>query len=495
MRTRSFDKATDRLLRWSEREEWAQRRLEVRALHFACLGEMLEGLGLPDDALDALPGEAADMLDVFIVEDFFTAWFGEREELNVVDDYLERRGWCEQAPARRYLEALRDSVVSVYEVVGLVPGRRMTVRDLVRGGDAVTVEEKRGSQGAAMWDRLAARVVAVNAKRYFTGAVLRLRHELSRELVEAFERMAGALERDIRKDTRRQGSKAPVTRAVAREVMLRAGPVAPLVARFWLMDMVVQAHRPAPQMRNTDDEALLHCEVRFPVNGDRARVAEALDGIEELERNGEEDDEVHWRWAAQGSPLHRAARHRGRRRALQAPETVIGTTSLGYAALRKGTLVLSVNSRERAERGRELLASRLGDRVGPALIVHQDPDRAPEQQAGEVPDGPAIPTAEALRTMHAYLDEHYRRTLDEPLPVLDGKSLREAAATAKGRGRVIDWLKQLENAEHRRAARQGYRPYDTAWIWRELGIEPPRQGGAGSRCGACTAVARPGRKG
>ena len=473
MRTRSFDKATDRLLRWSEREEWAQRHLEVRALHFVRLGEMLEGLGLPDDALDALPGEAADMLDVFIVEDFFTAWFGEREELNVVDDYLKCRGWREQGPARRYLEALRDSVVSVYEVVGLVPGRRMTVRDLVRGGDAVTVEEKRGSQGAAMWDRLAARVVAVNGKRYFTGAVLRLRHELSRELLEAFERMAGELERDIRNDTRRQGSKAPVTRAVAREVMLLAGPIAPLVARFWLMDTVVQAHRPAPQMHNTDDEALLHCEVRFPVNGDQAWMIEALDEIEALERDGEED-EVHWRWVAAGSPLHRAARHRGRRHDLEAPETVIGTTSLGYAEMRKGTLVLSVNSRERAERGRELLTSRLGDLVGPALIVHQGPDRAPEQPAGEVPDERAIPTEEALRVMHAYLDEHYRCTLDEPLPVLDGKSPREAAATAKGRRRVIDWLKQLENAEHRRAVQQGYRPYDTAWIWRELGIEPPR---------------------
>ena len=473
MRTRSFDKATDRLLRWSEREEWAQRHLELRALHIACLGEMLEELGLPEDALDALPGEATDMLDVFIVEDFFTAWFGEHEEFNVVDDYLERRGWREPVPSRRYLEALRDSVVSVYEVVGLVPGRRMTVRDLIRGGDVVTVEERLGSQGAAMWDRLAARVVAVNAKRYFTGAVLRLRHELSRELLKAFERMATELQRDIRKDTRRQGSTAPVTRAVAREAMLRAGPIAPLIARFWLMDTVAQAHRPAPQVRNTDDEALLHCEVRLPLNGDRARVAEALDGIEELERNDEED-EAHWRWVGAGSPLHRAARHRRRRRGLEAPETVIGTTSLGYAEMRNATLVLSVNSRERAERGRELLASRLGNLVGPALIVHQDPERALERQAGEIADEPAIPTAEALRTMHAYLDEHYRHALDEPLAMLDGQTLREAAATAKRRERVIDWLKQLENAEHRRAAQQGYRPYDTVWMWRELGIEPPR---------------------
>ena len=79
-----------------------------------------------------------------------------------------------------------------------------------------------------------------------------------------------------------------------------------------------------------------------------------------------------------------------------------------------------------------------------------------------------------MRVMHSYLDDHYRRTLDDPLPMLDGKTLREAAATRKGRDRVVDWLKQLENAEHHRAAQQGHRPYDTAWLWRELGIEAPR---------------------
>ena len=91
-----------------------------------------------------------------------------------------------------------------------------------------------------------------------------------------------------------------------------------------------------------------------------------------------------------------------------------------------------------------------------------------------MPDEPAILPDEAVQVIHSYLDDHYRRTLDDPLPMLDGKTLREAASTRKGRARVIDWLKQLENTEHRRAAQQGHRPYDTAWLWRELGIEAPR---------------------
>lgn len=93
-------------------------------------------------------------------------------------------------------------------------------------------------------------------------------------------------------------------------------------------------------MRNTDDDVLVHCEVRFPVNSDRARVADALDRIEAFERDDEEA-EARWRWVVPGSPLRRA----------RDAETVIGTASLGTTEMLKGMLALSVYSRQRAERG------------------------------------------------------------------------------------------------------------------------------------------------
>ena len=347
----------------------------------------------------------------------------------------------------------------------------MTVRDLILGGETVRVEEKLGSQGAALWDRLAARVVAVRGKNRFTGAILRFRHDFSQQLLTAFEKMAGELQRDIRSDAGKRQA-AAVTRTVAREVMVRTPLFARILSQFWLFDAVAQAQAPAPEVRNTDDEAMVFCEVRFPLTGDEARAAAVLDGIEEFER--EEDGEPRWRWVAAGSPFHRAVRHRKGRAVTESSVHAIGTTSLGYAETRKGTLVLSVNSQERAGRGRELLASRLGDLVGPALIAIQTPERALEEGSEPGPDEPAIPPDEAVQVIHTYLDDHYRRTIDDPLPMLDGKSLRESAATREGRGRVIDWLKQLENIEHRRAAQQGHQPYDTAWLWRELGIEAPR---------------------
>ena len=57
--------------------------------------------------------------------------------------------------------------------------------------------------------------------------------------------------------------------------------------------------------------------------------------------------------------------------------------------------------------------------------------------------------------------------------MLNGRTPREAAAARKDRKRAIDWLKQLENHEFHQAAQKNQKPYDTSWIWEELGLEMP----------------------
>ena len=463
-----FDKATENLLRWSARNEWAEWQLGIYNAHVAPVADILD---VAEDEFEELLGDVADMLGVFIVEDFFTARFGEDGEVNVVDDYLKRRGWRETAPGRSYLESLRDSTVSLYEVVGIDTGRSMTVRDLIRGGDAVTVHEKLGSKSAAPWDRLAARVVEVNGRMYFTGAVLRCRHELSLLFLSMFDETATEMEEDIPEEARREIEKSADIRSAVREVMLGGAPGAQMFTHVWLFDTLLQAQAPLPALHNTDDEPIVFCRVRFPVVGDEAEVATMLDGIECFERD--EEDEASWTWSVPGSPLHRMV---ARRRQHEAAEwgSVIGNTSLGHAEINAGAVTLFVNSRERAERGRDLLASCLGDLVETPLISHQDPERALEDHAGQSDGEPEFPPGEAVQVIHSYLDDYYRRILDDPHPAMDGKTLRQAARTKKGREKVIDWLKQLENTEYRRAAQQRHKPYDTGWIWRELGIETPQ---------------------
>ena len=468
MRIPGSDKATANLVKWAAKDEWEGLQMEVYAQH---IDPVADALDMSADDVAELLGDSALMLHIFITEDFFTARFGEDDDQNIIDDYLKRRGWREAVSARRYLEALRDSVVSLYEIVDIDPGRSVTVRDLILGGETVTVTEKLGSQSAARWDRLAARIVSVNGREHFTSGILPFSHEASQELLSAFDEMAERMQEELREAVEETGDDSPIEPESVRRLIVLGLPCAPVFSEHWTIDAVMRLQAPPPEFRNSDNEAIVFCEVRFPVAGDEATVAAVLDGIESFER--EADGEARWAWLVPGSPFRRRDRDREEPPAAEAEDT-IRMTSLGDATLAGGALVLTVNSQERAERGRDLLSSRLGDLVGSPLISHQDPKQAMAEYAGEPEDELGLPPEEAVRIVHAYFDEHFRRTLDQPLPILDGKTPRQAAATPEAREQAIDWLKQLENTEHRRAAQQGEKPYDTAWIWRELGLVAPR---------------------
>jgi hypothetical protein len=101
-----------------------------------------------------------------------------RAERNIADDYLKRRGWKESAGTRAYIEALRRSSMSLYEVSDIISGVSFPARDLVRGGDPVRVFERSATRSLSQWDRIAARVVTVLGRTQITGSVLPFSHQL-----------------------------------------------------------------------------------------------------------------------------------------------------------------------------------------------------------------------------------------------------------------------------------------------------------------------------
>lgn len=89
---------------------------------------------------------------------------------------------------------------------------------------------------------------------------------------------------------------------------------------------------------------------------------------------------------------------------------------------------------------------------------------------------PNMSEEERRAIIHASLDRHYRNLLDQPIPVLGNKSPRAAARTAKGRVKVVDWLKTLENRAAESAGRNGeIANYSFNWLWTELGVAELRR--------------------
>ena len=73
------------------------------------------------------------------------------------------------------------------------------------------------------------------------------------------------------------------------------------------------------------------------------------------------------------------------------------------------------------------------------------------------------------------MDRHYRGMLGEPVPVLGGKSPRQAARTKAGRRKVAEWLKYLESQTAHRAGDGRMPAYDFGWMWEELRLADLRR--------------------
>lgn len=463
MRIPGADKAIGNLMKWSYSDEWRSLHDEVVGDHFDDICDEFE---VSEEEIADLLGESMHNFYGCVFEDFLTCRFDD-DGLNIVDDYLKRRGWREKVPARRYLGALRDSSISMYEVVDLKPGHSLTVRDIIRGGDPLTVDEKLGSESAVLWDRIAGRIVTVNGKPCFTGAMLRFRHDIADELLAEVEEMVKVLRRGLRKEAKKRGESIDSADEAATDFVLRTG--ASLFSGAWLADVLERASAPFPQVRNSDGHDLLFSEVRFPVTGAVQAVVALLDETDELERD--DPDAWRWTWHAEGPPSEAMIRNDGL--ALNTDDGT-GRTIQGGIELKGDVLVLDVNSKERGDRGRDLLASRLKGLVGAPLTSHQTLEQMRDGRRDDPPPSVDVPPEVAEEVIRSFMDNHYRQCLDDAIPYFDGKNPRQAAKTKKGRARVVSWLKMLENSDARRASGQWQQTYDFRWMWRELKVEDLR---------------------
>lgn len=429
-------------MKWLQREEWREPFNELLALHTA---EACAKAGVALEGLPDLIGE--DRVGVLwgcVFEDFLTRDLDYGR--NILDDYLKRRGWNESVPNKRYMAALRSSVMSLYEISDIVRDQGFLARDLIRGGDPVRVSEKSGTRSLKQWDRIAVRIVELGSRTEMTGGALPFDHDQSEAILAALRRSEKKARNKIDAD------------------ILRA-----LAFRFtdtWLDNLLQQTLHPTlPRMRNSDGDDIVWATARYPLApaADTKAISLALARIPSLRS----ESETFWNWID--------AQKRGGRKRRPEGQTFVttlddGSTVLGTVELKDGALILEANSRERATRGQALIEPVLTDLVGVPIVesktmaemmASRPADEPQELSSGLSPD-------EERAILHRFQDEHYRNLLDEPIPMLGNVTPRQSVKTAKGRLKLVEWLKFLENGLEKNPSAAG--GYDLSWMWSELGI-------------------------
>ena len=461
------------LMKWVTREPWRDQFEAVLEEHVlpACEETDLE----VDDIISTL-GEDLFMSTVWACafEDMLTREFDDGS--NIVDDYLKRRGWNETASVRAYIAALRNSVVSLYEVSDVVLDTSFRARDLVRGGEPVLIGERSATRTLKQWDRFAGRVVQVGQQTQISGAVLPYEYQTSEDFIEAF-RGFGKLTRKEKKELAKAIGEDFDEAAIARlseTEKLRA--MSPMFTTFWLLDTIDRAgQREIRDLRNVEGDELLLCTVCYPLADGTADddVRAALNSCGDLRQA----TATQWNWVSREKRASASASRTPSERSLTFETTLDdGALSLGSVDLDGRTLVLSVNSRERLERGRALLSAMLGERVGQPSVETETVEQMLASEDAAPPQSVDLSEEEQRAIVHDRMDRHYRDVLDEPVPALGNKSPRAAVKTASGRAKVVDWLKMMEN----RTARAGdsnsaMASYSFDWMWAELGIAKLRR--------------------
>lgn len=442
------------LMKFLTRDEWRGCFEEVFDDHF---GPVLEAGDMEfDDLAEILGDDWAMTLWGCAFEDFLTQEF-DVQGSNIVDEYLKRRGWKEGAQTKAYMKALRTSVMSLYEVSDIVPGKSLMARDLIRGGEPIAVSEGTATQTLKQWDRIAARIVPVLGKNIFAGGLLPYTPQATDALFDGLRQVFG----------KKGARKLP---AVADQDLQT---VASMFTLSWLFDTLDRAMG-LPPMQNSDGDDLMFHDVRFPMAAGVTQkdVAARVNAIPAMAQ----ENAKFWNWLED--------KPKGGRKVKQADALSFDATMdnglrvLGNVELKGRFLHLSTNSEARAKKGLVLIRQALGDIVGTPLteirtIEQMMAERPPREGGAAASD---LPPEIAEQVVHQFMDRQYRETLDQPVGMLGNKTPRQAARSAAGRQKVAEWLKYLEN----QSANQPYpadpmTTYSFEWMWKELGVHDLRR--------------------
>lgn len=432
------------LMKWVSRDEWVGL---YEAMLDAHLGPYLDSLDMDEDELATLIGvEPYNTLWGCIFEDLLTHDMDDGR--NIVADYLKRRGLRETASTRAYMNGLRQSVMSLYEVSDVQPGESFVLSDLIRGGESVRVSERSASQQIGAGTRLAVRVVPLPTRTVIGGGVLLFDLPTSEEVLQTFGRMRETLRSEMIKSVADGDADLVKTiDAATQDDTAMLALLAPMFTGAWLDHRLDAILGPSiERLSETDDDDLLFVSARYPFlpRATVKAVRAALDACPDLLR----DSTDVWSWID--------------------PDDAEDFEPLGTVAIDGRAVVFDPDSATLDEGLQAMIGQLLQGLVGePEIITESVLDLLDD---GEL-DWEAAPPSEARNaTVQAENDELYRSLLTEPIPLLGGKTPVETAKTKAGRRKVATWLMLLENVESGSAG-----PYDFGWMWDQLGVSDLRR--------------------
>jgi len=311
----------------------------------------------------------------------------------VVDAFLESYEWSLTPGEREWLDAQRQSWLSIWEVLEVDPGRGLRLRDLLTLQERF-VHEVKGSMDTLPHLILLCRVVESRGTAVMAGT-----YPQPLAPLEGM-RVVNAVRAALRK------------KGVAHPELLRRPETASMVAGLWDEAVHRIRTRGLPELTNTDGDELLLITERYSF--DPSRRAEIEKKLAAAKLQPESD----------GTFILLRKKDR----------TVLGSVSIGQGELR-----VEANSYARSDRLCEIVEVACGEMLTEGLASHTNPRALMGRERSPSP---------AFGVVVEFKRQYYlERWMKDHIPALDGKTPRQAARSKRGREQLDTLLKQIEYGE------------------------------------------------
>ena len=443
-----------------------------------------------EDLKEELGEQSYEQLYPCLVEFFFSNDYekrvrGSSEKWNVVDLFMKKRGALLTGVEKEYLRSMRNSYMSLYEVIDIDLDKSLTLRNLLEDKEPITVFEKSLTRCIDKWQILGARICDEGGKPVLAGGCLLIERKASKELIAFIRELhdsgmsqirAGKFGKDNQKDI--ENSERLMKVMWVKEI-----------ANAYMEDVYDKLNRKI-KFQNTDGHDIQYCTMEFTLNSDFSDIAASLDKISDFDKDEDSKIRKFWNWyefTDKAALLKQKSEKSTKQKTITASddnediqyiEVQLNSKNfdrparnLGTIELLKNKLVAQANSRERAEILEEKLYKALGEKIGKSKWKLEDLSNNKKVESSTTTNvTPNI--SEMTEIVHKMFREHYEQWVNTPLPILNNKTPMEMCKTPSGKEKVIDLLKDIENCQRLMERQQNIaKPMDFKWLWKRFGLE------------------------
>lgn len=369
------------------------------------------------------------------------SYFGKGEETRLSDLVLARGGPIMTAPQRAWIESLRSTPLNLYEVLEVIPSQSITFRDLLHPEhEPIHVLERLASQSIQPLDVIAARMIFDGDHHVISGAMYPFHRQ------QAF---------DVMNEYRREMEGPPPEDTHEAEEVLSL-----IIRDFWLRTLVAPFQMPELIDRSTGAPIL------FVTDHYRVHSWALLEQLLSEQQDVEGSREEGWSRLCTGEDEMIRS---------------LASIEIGRHADR---IQVTYRTQTHAEEGKPWLEALLGDAVNYAGREISDPEgvlaRAKKESDAESKKSPQplddVSPELITQALEHHLRRYYNNWADQPIPMLDDQTPRQAVETPGGLENVKFLLRTYEHDEQLQALNQNRPAMSYAFLWESLGINPEEGG-------------------